>query len=61
MGHAAGKLADGFHLLGLAEKFLELLALGDVHQVADDFRGPALAVEKNLCSSRNQRYLPSLC
>ena len=35
MGHAAGQLADGLHLLGLGELDLDLLLLGDVDEVGD--------------------------
>ena len=33
VGDAAGELADGLHLLGLRQLQLELLLLGDVHQI----------------------------
>ncbi len=35
VGHAAGQLADGLHLLRLHELQLELLLLGDVDQIGD--------------------------
>ena len=36
MRHTTGKLADGFHLLGLAELLLQLARLGDVAGVDDE-------------------------
>ena len=34
MGHSTGKLANSFQLLGLAELFFKLLAIGNVHMGA---------------------------
>ena len=38
MGDAAGELADRLHLLRLLQQEVELVALGDVDETADESR-----------------------
>ena len=46
MGDPAGELADSLHLLRLLEQKAELVAIGDVHEAADDPSDGAVGVSE---------------
>ena len=60
MGHAAGELADGLHLLRLAELLLQPPPFRDVALDADEVRQPAGLVVDGETDKAFQKAVPSL-